>query len=69
LQMQLERIGAGLFVNPDNSEEIAEALRWIATHPCEAREMGRAGKDFVEVVYNWEQESKKILALYEELLT
>jgi len=67
-QKQLKSVRAGFFVNPHNPEEIAEALWWIATHPDESEEMGRRGKKFIEVVYNWEQESKKLLALYDKLL-
>ncbi len=67
-QKQLESVRAGFFVNPDNPEEIAEALWWIATHPDESEEMGRRGKEFIRVSYNWERESKKLLDLYDKLL-
>ena len=65
---QIESVRAGFFVNPQNPKEIAEKLQWIATHPEASAEMGRRGKEFISGVYNWEQESKKLLALYDKLL-
>ena len=36
--------------------------------PDEARKMGGNGRKAVVVKYNWETESKKLLAVYEDLL-
>ena len=47
---------------------MAAAMRWVADHPEEAREMGRRGRRAVEEEYNWEKESLKLFALYEALL-
>lgn len=57
----------GLLVDPKDAASIAEALRWILEHPSEAEGMGRRGRKAVEEMYNWEQESKKLMALYQRL--
>jgi len=58
----------GSRVDPLNPKEIAEAIEYLITHPEEARRMGENGKRAVKEKYNWEQEAKKLLAVYERLL-
>ena len=58
----------GLTVNPLDPKAIAQAVEYLITHPEEARRMGENGRRAVEKKYNWEQESKKLLSLYECLL-
>ena len=60
--------GCGLLVDPTSPHAIAEAINWLLEHPQEAEAMGRRGREAVEQRYNWENESKTLLALYEELL-
>jgi glycosyltransferase involved in cell wall biosynthesis len=64
----IEENNCGLCCDPLNSEESARAIQWIFDHPEEARLMGEKGQKAVRDKYNWESESKKLLALYEELL-
>ncbi|NET57865.1 MAG: glycosyltransferase family 4 protein [Symploca sp. SIO2E6] len=59
----------GLCVDPLNPQAIAQAIQWIFDHPREAEQMGQNGRKAVEEKYNWETEAKKLLALYQELLT
>jgi len=63
----VEGTECGICVDPLNPEEIAGAIRWIIEHPIEAQEMGENGRQAVLDKYNWEQESQKLLMLYEEL--
>ena len=63
----VEGTESGICVDPLNPEEIAGAIRWIIEHPIEAQEMGENGRQAVLDKYNWEQESQKLLMLYEEL--
>ena len=58
----------GLTVDPSNPEEIAKAVAYLIEHPDEAREMGENGARAVREKYNWENESKKLLGIYEEVL-
>jgi len=64
----VEGNSCGICVDPLKPEQIAEAIRWIADHPVEARQMGENGRHAVEEEYNWERESKKLILLYESLL-
>lgn len=57
----------GLTVNPLNPKEIAKAVEYLMLHPNEAEKMGENGRKAVLEKYNWENESKKLLKVYEEL--
>ena len=58
----------GICVDPLNPKEIAGAIEYLITHPEETRRMGENGRRAVEEKYNWENEGKKLLKLYEDLL-
>lgn len=64
----VEGNNCGLTVDPLNPEDIARAMKHLLEHPDKARQMGENGRKAVLEKYNWENESKKLLALYEELL-
>ena len=68
-QAFVERWHCGICVDPENVEEIAEAIRYLLDHPDEARQMGENGRRAVKEEFNWSVEEKKLLALYEELLS
>lgn len=42
----LELAGAGVVVPPEEPEQIAAAVRWLADHPAEAASMGAHGREF-----------------------
>jgi len=58
----------GLTVNPIEPIEIAKAVEYLIEHPQEARKMGENGRKAVLEKYNWENESKKLLKVYEKLI-
>ncbi len=62
-----DRWQCGICVDPENTAEIASAIRYLLDHLEEARRMGQNGRKAVEKAYNWEVEEKKLLALYQEL--
>lgn len=57
----------GICINPLNPKEIAKAIKYLIGHPGEAKRMGENGKKAVLEKYNWENESKKLLKIYEKL--
>jgi len=65
----IETSQAGILVSPSNPVKIAESIVFLLQHPEEARKMGESGRRAVLEEYNWEKESKKLLEVYEELLT
>jgi glycosyltransferase involved in cell wall biosynthesis len=42
----LERAGAGIAVPPEDPRALADAIRWLAEHPAEAKAMGERGRAF-----------------------
>jgi glycosyltransferase involved in cell wall biosynthesis len=58
----------GLCCDPLKPEQIAQAIHWIFDHPDEAQKMGERGRQAVMQKYNWELESERLLAVYNELL-
>jgi glycosyltransferase involved in cell wall biosynthesis len=61
--------GCGLLVDPFDPRAIASAIAYLLDNPREAEAMGQRGRRAVEGLYNWEHEEKKLLALYEQLLS
>ncbi|HEY4977933.1 MAG TPA: glycosyltransferase family 4 protein [Candidatus Acidoferrum sp.] len=59
--------GCGIFVNPMNPREIAQAIEFILSHPKEAEEMGRRGQAAVLQRFNWDSEADKLVRLYSEI--
>lgn len=58
----------GICVDPLDTNAIAEAMQWIASHPEEAAEMGKRGRALVEQEYNWEHEGNKLCTFYKQIL-
>jgi glycosyltransferase involved in cell wall biosynthesis len=65
----VESAGCGLLVDPRDPKAIADAINWLIEHPAEAEEMGKRGLEAVRVDYDWNHEAKKLVNLYEELLS
>lgn len=63
----VDRWHCGVCVDPDNAEEVANAIRYLLDHPEEARQMGENGRRAVREEFNWGVEEKKLLAFYREL--
>lgn len=61
----IEKKGCGICVEPENIEEIENAIQYIFDHPQKAKEMGNKGKHLVKERYNWSVEEKKLLRIYE----
>jgi glycosyltransferase involved in cell wall biosynthesis len=64
----VEDAACGICVNPYNPHAIAEAITFIIQNPHAAKEMGENGKKAVLEKYNWDNEEKKLLKLYESLV-
>lgn len=58
----------GIMVDPLNPIQIAEAIDYLVAHPEEAERMGSNGRKAVLERYNWPNEDKKLLKLYERVL-
>ena len=63
-----EESGAGICVNPDNIEEIRNAIKKLFQDREKGQEMGRKGRQYVLNKCNWSNEEKALLSLYSALL-
>lgn len=57
----------GIYVNPNNVDEIEEAINYLLDNPKEALAMGVNGHKAILKKYNWAIEEKKLFELYETL--
>ena len=55
-------------LDPEQVDELSNAIRYLLDHPDEARQMGENGRRAVEQQFNWGVEEKKLLALYNDIL-
>ena len=56
-----------LCVDPENTEEVARAIRTLLDDPERAWQMGQNGYRAVMETFNWSREEEKLLALYRDL--
>jgi glycosyltransferase involved in cell wall biosynthesis len=63
----IEQTGCGLLVNPLEPQAIAHAIQYLLEHPSEAEAMGKRGQEAIKTQYNWDNEAKKLLTLYQDL--
>lgn len=63
-QRIVEAAGAGICIEPENDQELADAVHQLATSPDRARTMGDAGRRYVEENYD----RRRLAARFEQLL-
>ena len=63
----IEECNCGLTLEPRNKEQIKNAVEYLMTHKEEAMKMGENGKQAVKTKYNWEEQKKVLLSLYQSL--
>jgi glycosyltransferase involved in cell wall biosynthesis len=66
LKMYIEGYGLGVTCDPDSPKEIADAIEYILSDEKKYEEMRRNALKAAKI-FTWENESKKILAIYEKL--
>ena len=64
----IQEAACGFLVNPDQPEAYAEKAVHLLRYPNEARALGERGYWAVRERFNWNQEEKKLLGLYEAIL-
>ena len=63
----VEGTKCGICVDPLKPTELANAIKYIISHPKEAELMGQNGKKAVIEKYNWSIEEQKLLKLYKDM--
>ncbi len=67
IRQVVEAAGAGVFVQPGNAQEMAQAIRCMASEPNQARQMGLAGRNYVEEHFSRAELAEKLALLLENL--
>lgn len=67
LKRIVEETKCGIVVPSGDYNKMAEAIIGLHEDKKWARKLGKNGRRAVEVKYNWEEEAKKLISLYEEL--
>ena len=63
----IQENNCGIFVDPTNAEDIANAMKWILANPEASREMGLNGQRAVLNKFNWESESIGMINLHKKI--
>ena len=61
------RFDCCLFVDPLDVKAITTAISWLLDNPDKAEAMGQRGCEAVREHFNWDNEARKLLALYDSL--
>jgi len=64
LDLDIEREGCGIFVEPENIEELARAMKYLLNHPEEVDKMGRRSRELVKTHYNSERFSRDLARIF-----
>ena len=57
----------GICVDPENIDQLVNAIQYLIDNPIEAKRLGENGRRAIIEKYNWEQEQQKLLTLYKNL--
>jgi glycosyltransferase involved in cell wall biosynthesis len=57
----------GLLVPPGDVQALARAMKWMCTHPEEAREMGHQAHAYARACHSPERHYDQLAALYDNL--
>ena len=68
IRVELDYRNHGFLVNPDSEEEIIKAIESFFKNPDLAIEHSENSRKLIEKNKNWENESKKLLALVNNIL-
>ena len=63
----IEETDCGVLVDATDPKSIAEAIVRLLKNPDEAERLGRNGRRAVETTYNWQNDEKKLLAVFDAL--
>jgi glycosyltransferase involved in cell wall biosynthesis len=63
----MDKYKCGLYVNPNNSEEIANAIHYLIEHKNEAYRMGQNGRKAIFEEFNWKSQERTYLGIVEKI--
>ena len=66
-EIDVENVGCGLHVPPEDSDALADALELLSNDPSRARAMGQKGRELIERYYNIERYASELHGFFESL--
>lgn len=66
-EIDVEKLGCGIFVPPENPEALAEAIVYLGDNPDVAEAMGNKGREMIESYYNIERYATDLHDFFEAL--
>lgn len=63
----IEQYQCGIYVNPADSEKIAQSILYLVNNRDLAEKMGINGRKIVEEQFSWNQDEERLIKLYERL--
>ena len=66
-EIDVERLGCGIFVPPENSQALAEAIVFLSDNPDIAEAMGKKGREMTERYYNVERFAEDLHNFFQTL--
>jgi glycosyltransferase involved in cell wall biosynthesis len=67
IRQVVEEAGAGSFVQPGDPQAMAAAIQSMAANPAKARQMGEAGRSYIEKKFNRATIAEQLMILLEDL--
>ena len=67
LDINIEELGVGLYVEPGKSRGWADACNWLIDNPTKAHAMGNRGRKIVETHYNTDRLGSELSEIFNEL--
>ncbi|HFB99935.1 MAG TPA: glycosyltransferase, partial [Phaeodactylibacter sp.] len=65
----IEETNCGICVNPEDPKAISKAINYLLENDDIAKQMGENGRRAVEEKYNWATQEKKLIHLYQQILS
>jgi glycosyltransferase involved in cell wall biosynthesis len=66
-EIDIERLGCGIFVPPEDPRALAEAIVFLSNNPGTAEAMGQKGREMTERYYNIERYANDLHDFFERL--
>jgi glycosyltransferase involved in cell wall biosynthesis len=66
-EIDIEKLGCGIFVPPENAQVLAEAIAFLGDNPDTAMAMGQKGREMTERYYNIERYARDLHDFFEKL--
>jgi colanic acid biosynthesis glycosyl transferase WcaI len=63
----VEEAGAGVFVEPENSGALVQAIHELAEDPARRRQMGTSGRQYIVSKFSREKTAQEYIAVLESL--